>query len=265
MTLQADAHIVRARSIHKKFGAKTVFSGVSVAVGPGTIAGLVGPNGVGKTTLLRILSGLIEADAGTIVLNGVDLATNPDRARKQIGFVPDEPSLMEYLTAHELLMLAGSFHGLPKQQLRSHIRELLTLWDLARYEHELIRTFSHGMKQKLWITVALIPSPPILLLDEPLSGLDVYSCAVFKELLKLQASSGKAIIVSSHVLSLIEEICLRVIILARGSVAFDGAVADVLSVSKMEDAVLQLSLDSPDAGRVASELHQVFASIRANN
>ncbi|MGH9341921.1 MAG: ABC transporter ATP-binding protein [Acidobacteriota bacterium] len=251
---------VSVSSLRKRFGHNQVLDGVDLEICSGEIVGLIGANGAGKTTFLRILSSITEADSGRIQINGLDLVTKPDRARKQVGFVPDEPALMEHLTPHELLTLAGSFHGINDRELKKAITELLALWDLSRFQHDLIRNLSHGMKQKLWVSLALLPCPSILLLDEPLNGLDIYSCAILKELLRLRSASGTAILISSHVLALLQEICTRVVILANGRLVFNGTVAEALRISgTMEELVLAQASGLPEAKQVAKRLNDAFS------
>jgi len=254
--------LIFARAIRKNFGQKRVLAGVDLDVPAGSITGLVGPNGVGKTTLLRIVAGITEPDAGTVLVCGEDVSRGPDRTRHKVGFVPEEPLLTDYLTAHEVLMLVGSLHNMPAHTVRGAIRELLSLWNLSRQEHQLLRTFSHGMKQKVLVLMALLPSPPVLLLDEPLAGLDLYSSLVLKEILRLQSAAGKAILTSSHVLSLVEDVCDTIMILDRAEIVFRGPVLEAkASTSNLEAFVLRQVRDMVDPRETALQMHRTLAAV----
>jgi len=254
--------LILARAIRKSFGQRRVLAGIDLDVPAGSITGLVGPNGVGKTTLLRIVAGITEPDAGTILVCGEDISRGPDRIRHKVGFVPEEPLLMDYLTAHEALMLVGSLHNMPANTLREAVRELLYLWDLSRQEHQLLRTFSHGMKQKVLVLMALLPSPPVLLLDEPLAGLDLYSSLVLKELLRLQSAAGRAVLTSSHVLSLVEDVCDTIMILDRAEIVFRGPIlAAKGSASNLEAFVLRQVRDMVDPRATALQLQRTLAAV----
>ena len=252
---------VIVRSIHMSYGSHKVLKGVDLTVSSGTIVGLVGPNGVGKTTLLHIIAGLIAPDRGEVCLLGSQYS---DRQCSDwaLGLVPEEPTLLEHLTPHELIILKGVLAGLNKTNLESVLPELLASWSLLRHEHELIKTLSHGMKQKLQILLALLGCPQILLLDEPLSGLDVYSAGVLKQLLQGQAKAGKTIIISSHVLSLVTDICHRMVILSEGNICFDGPVVSCqYNGPSLEAFVLSHAAMLPEPARVAAKINHVLSSL----
>lgn len=222
---------IEAVDIAKSFGSKTALKGVGIRIEPGAIVGVVGPNGAGKTTLLQILCGILKPDRGSIKIHGINVTGQPERIRGIIAYLPEEADVMDYLTVEELLMLTGAVHGLSKLPLQRAIGDLLALWDLSDSRHQFLRNLSHGMKQRVLITVALLPSSDILLLDDPLNGLDLWSCAIIKDLIRKEALSGKAIAVSSHNLSLIREICRSVLILSNGMVSFSGEITLPLDVS----------------------------------
>jgi ABC-2 type transport system ATP-binding protein len=213
---------VIARAVSKSYGAISVLKDIDLELTPGSITGLVGPNGVGKTTLLRIIAGLAAPDQGTVIVCGRQVSCTIDDGDSPLGFVPDEPCLLEHLTPHELIALKGVLIGINRKRLESAIPKLLSSWDLLRHQHTLVKGLSHGMKRKLTILLTLLGSPEVLLLDEPLTGLDIFSASVLKSVLKLQAAAGRTVLVSSHVLPLVEDVCERMLILSRGIIAFDG-------------------------------------------
>lgn len=255
--------LVTVCSLNKSYGSLAVLKEISLTVDAGTILGLAGPNGVGKTTLLRIIGGLIPPDHGTIRLLGREVHSDRMQYERPVGFVPEEPALLEYLTAHELLSLTGELAGMDRSHVASALPALLDSWNLLRHEHDLIHRLSHGMKQKLMILLSLLGSPSILLLDEPLSGLDLHSAGILKKLLRKQADAGKAIIVSSHVLSLIADICDRMVILSRGVISWEGNLASLRdSAAGLEGFVLSHADTLPEPSDLAEKIHRLILSLK---
>ncbi|MFT7670281.1 MAG: ABC-2 type transport system ATP-binding protein, partial [Planctomycetota bacterium] len=202
--------------LSKSFDQKIVLSDVSFDVRPGEVLGLLGPNGAGKTTALRLLCGLIVPTSGNVEVCGHDAASDPLGARRSLSFVPDGAPLYANLSPTQHLALVGRLHGLSEERHREEGSRLLAALDLAERADDPVGQFSRGMRQKTALACALLPCPKLLVLDEPLSGLDAPTTAVFKEVLKTWARRGGAVIYTSHLLDVVERVCDRMVILNHG-------------------------------------------------
>jgi ABC-2 type transport system ATP-binding protein len=209
----------------KVYDAAPAVDGLSLAVEAGEILGLVGPNGAGKTTTLRCLAGILPPTSGRIVIAGYDLAAEPVAARQALAFVPDEPRLFENLTAMDHMRVVGRLWGVPDALARA--TELLAELGLAGQRDAFPSELSRGMKQKLMIATALLHKPQALVLDEPLTGLDPGAIRRMKRTILEQAAAGTAVLVSSHMLHLVQELCGRVAILQRGRKLFEGTLPEL--------------------------------------
>jgi ABC-2 type transport system ATP-binding protein len=217
--------VIEIRDLVKTYDGFTAVDGLSLRVAPGEILGLVGPNGAGKTTTLRCLAGIIPPTAGRIAIAGHDLETHPVEARRGLAFVPDEPRLFEYLTVADHLRIVARLYGVADFAQRSG--ELLAELDLADRREAFPAELSRGMKQKLMIAMALLHRPAALVLDEPLTGLDPGAMRRMKRTVTAQAAAGAAVLVSSHMLHLVQEICGRVAILQRGRKVLEGTLPEI--------------------------------------
>ncbi|HYK11145.1 MAG TPA: ABC transporter ATP-binding protein [Gemmatimonadales bacterium] len=200
---------------------------LSFSVAPGEVLGLVGPNGAGKTTTLRSLCGVIQPTRGTIEIGGVDLGRDPVRAKNQIAFMPDEPHLFDYLTVEEHLRFTARLYKATAAEDR--IPALLTELELSEKASALPTELSRGMRQKLVIACGLIHDPKALVFDEPLTGLDPAGIRRMKQTIVDRARQGAAVLLSSHLLHLVEEICTRVLILQRGRMVAIGTITEILA------------------------------------
>ncbi len=209
----------------KAYDGFVAVDGLSLSVAGGEIVGLVGPNGAGKTTTLRCLAGILPPTGGRIAVAGHDLETAPIEARRRLAFVPDEPRLFENLTVADHLKVIGRIYGIADAAERS--RELLAGFDLADRRDAFAAELSRGMKQKLMIALALLHRPSALILDEPLTGLDPGAIRHMKQTILDQARAGAAVLVSSHLLTLVQEICGRVVIVQRGRQVLAGTLAEI--------------------------------------
>ena len=208
-----------------------------------------------------MIAGLTAPDQGSVTICGRQASCATDDATL-VGFVPEEPCLLEHLTPHELIALKCVLLGIERRQIQSAIPELLSCFDLLRHQHVLVKGLSHGMKQKLTILLTLLGSPEVLLLDEPLTGLDVFSASVLKSVLKLQASANKTVLLSSHVLPLIEDVCQRMVILSRGTIVFDGpAKSPAGAGEKLEAFVLSHAETWNDPLAVAEKMNRTLAQV----
>jgi ABC-2 type transport system ATP-binding protein len=212
--------------VSKSFGPVAALSSVSFTVPAGQIVGLLGPNGAGKSTTMKAVLGLVRPDSGEIRLFGRTVSENPSESKRQVGYVPESPALYEFLTGAEYLDFVSDMYGLGADARRERIRQFLTGFELAGHEDSIISSYSQGMKQKVALIAAFVHRPKLLVLDEPLNGLDPRSARVTKDLLRnLAAHEGVAVLFSTHVLEIAQAICDRVVILDRGHVLASGTVA----------------------------------------
>jgi len=216
--------MISCRNVSKDYGSFRALDGLNLDVGEGEIYGLIGPNGAGKTTTIKLLVGLLKPTEGTVLINGIDVEKDGLEAKKFVGYIPDEPFLYERLTPSELMNFKGSLHGMAKDAIEQTKGELLDLLGMADYRNDLIESFSLGMRQRLAIAVALLPSPSIIIVDEPLVGLDPAGMKRVKEIFATLAGEGRTVFISTHMLHVVEEICTRVGVLNRGKLIVEGTV-----------------------------------------
>jgi len=217
--------MIRIENLVKVYGSTPAVDDLSLTVGSGEILGLVGPNGAGKTTTLRCLAGILPPTSGRIEIAGYDLKTAPEEARRRLAFVSDEPRLFENLTVMDHLRVVGRIYGIGDVAERS--TELLVRFELADRRDAFPSELSRGMKQKLMIAAALLHQPQALILDEPLTGLDPGAMRRMKRTIVEQAAAGTSVIVSSHLLHLVQEICGRIAILRTGRKVAEGTLAEI--------------------------------------
>lgn len=215
--------MIELRGISKRFSAFTVVNDVSFIAKPGEVLGYLGPNGAGKTTTIKMLAGLLEPTKGEILCDGRNIRADIYAYKKQLGYVPEQSEIYPHLNAYDYLVMVGRLRGLPERPLKAKVVEFLTILNLDQDMHGPISSYSKGMRQKVLITAALLHNPDVLLLDEPLSGLDVTTALVIRDLIQKLARENKTIIYSSHVLEVVEKVCSKVIILHQGNiVAYDS-------------------------------------------
>jgi ABC-2 type transport system ATP-binding protein len=239
--------MISVASFTKRYGEFTAVRDLSFTVEPGEVLGLVGPNGAGKTTTLRSLAGIITPSSGRIRIGGFDIATQPERAKALLAFIPDEPQLFEYLTVEEHLRFTSRLYGVADADRR--IAELLGELELQDKRAVLPAELSRGMKQKLAIACGLVHSPSALILDEPLTGLDPAGIRRMRATIAARARAGAAVLLSSHLLNLVEELCTRLLVIQRGQVVAIGTIAEIiagqpqLAGQGLEDIFLALTGD----------------------
>lgn len=217
--------MIEVQSLAKRYGAFTAVRDLSFSVRPGEVLGLVGPNGAGKTTTLRCLAGIIPVTSGSVQVAGHDLLTEPVEAKRHLAFFADEPRLFEYLTVRQHLAFVARIYGVRDHEALA--RPLLEELELSEKADELPSELSRGMKQKLVIACGLLHSPSVMFFDEPLTGLDPLGIRRMKDSIVRRAQAGAAIVLSSHLLHLLEEVCTNVLILKKGEKVADGTLADV--------------------------------------
>ncbi len=222
---------------------------------PGEVTGLLGPNGAGKSTLLRILVGILEAHHGDVQVQGFALPVDAFALKKTIGYVPEAAELYETLSALEFLEFCGRLHGLDEHVLQTRIETLLRGFGLLDDRLQRLGAYSKGMRQKVLITAALLHNPTMIVLDEPLTGLDTDSAVVVKRLLSALAAEGRTVLYSSHVLEVVERVCARVLILHRGAIIADGSPDELKSATHeatLEDVFRQVTEAADVEPRVAA-------------
>ena len=229
--------MLEVRGLTKRFNGIPVVEDVSFTLKPGEILGYVGPNGAGKSTTVKMIIGLLEPSEGQVRFQGRSVIEDLPGFQARIGYVPEEPHLYPHLSGREYLQLVGRLRGLPRGVLEPKIDEFLRLFSLWDDRHCSVSAYSKGMRQKILLSAALLHNPELLILDEPLSGLDVNTALVLRELVEGLAARGRMILYSSHVLDVLEKVCSRVLILCRGRVAAHDTIENLRE--KMHEASLE--------------------------
>ncbi len=217
--------MIEVNGLIKRYGEFTAVRELSFAAGPGEVLGLVGPNGAGKTSTLRCLAGIIPMTAGTVRIAGHDIAAEPVAAKRALAFFPDEPRLFDYLTVRQHLNFVARVYGVAHHEALA--QPLLEELEIADKADQLPGELSRGMKQKLAIACGLLHSPRVMFFDEPLTGLDPLGIRRMKDSIVKRARAGATIVLSSHLLHLLEEVCSHVLILKKGEKIADGTIAEV--------------------------------------
>ncbi|HEY4378882.1 MAG TPA: ABC transporter ATP-binding protein [Acidobacteriaceae bacterium] len=253
--------MLEIKALSKSYRRLPAIENVSFRVGPGEIVGYVGPNGSGKSTTVKIVTGLLESDSGQVLFEGQSIRTNLKAYRASFGYVPEEAHVYTHLSALEYLQLIGRLRSLPESLIDFKANRLLALLDLESWRHSPISLYSKGMKQRVLIAAALLHDPRLLIFDEPLSGLDVVSARLFKDLLQQLAAQGKAILYISHVLEVVEVVCDRVIVIAKGKILADAPPSELrtsLQLANLESVFAQL-VQQKDTQSVASDIARTMA------
>ncbi|MBA2355615.1 MAG: ABC transporter ATP-binding protein [Acidobacteria bacterium] len=254
--------MLEARHLVKRFFGVTVVDDVNFVVRPGEIVGCLGPNGSGKTTTARMLTGLLDPTRGSVFFDGSDINADPIGFRRRLGYVPEEPYLYPFLSGREYLELVGRLREMPAPLMAKKIAALLELFGLTGAVEQGIGSYSKGMKQKVLIIAAIMHDPDVLIFDEPDSGLDVTATLVLRHLVRALAARGKVVLYSSHVLEVVEKLCTRVVVIHRGRVVADDSVARLRSLmasSSLEEVFAQLVL-RVDPERTAGDIADVVAA-----
>jgi ABC-2 type transport system ATP-binding protein len=254
--------MLEANRLSKSYGSVPAVQNVSFCLEPGQVLGYLGPNGSGKSTTVKMLTGLLQPTDGQVTHNHKDIHKNLTAYRKRLGYVPEEAHLYPYLTGEEYLDMVGTLRAMPEPRRKSRIDSLLQLFSLAPHRHVSLGSYSKGMRQRILLISALMDNPDVLILDEPMSGLDVTSSLVLKNLIQKLSARGKAIFFCSHVLEVVEKICSQVIILRKGQVMVYGRTVEVLQSigqSTLEASFLQLT-EGRDVAQIANEIVEVVVA-----
>jgi len=230
--------VILVEALVKTFGSFRAVDGVSLDVKPGEIHGFLGPNGAGKTTTIRMIAGLLKPSSGRVSIDGHDLASEPEAAKRSLGFIPDRPFLYEKLTAAEFLRFHGGLYGLEGGPVEERTRELLALFELSGWAHELVESFSHGMKQRLVMCSAFLHRPQAVLVDEPMVGLDPRGARLIKDVFRVMSRRGVAILMSTHTLEVAEQMCDSISIIQGGRIIARGTVPELHALAGTDDPQL---------------------------
>ena len=232
--------MVELQGFTRRYGEFTAVDGISLSIPGGLIYGLLGPNGAGKSTTVKCVTGILRPSAGSIVVEGIDVAQRPIEVKRLVGYVPESPVLFRTLTGRETLTLAGRLHHLEEEALAARAEELLEAFGLAQKADEQVQGYSRGMAQKVAIAAALIHNPRVVVLDEALAGLDASAAAVLKRLLRSLADSGRTVIFCSHVLEVVERLCDKVAIINDGKLVLETEMAELRHGSEtLEDTFVR--------------------------
>lgn len=249
--------MIRIRGLVKRFGSLEAVKKLDLSVPPGEIFGFLGPNGAGKTTTVRMLCGLIKPTEGRIVVAGFDMAERAIEAKRAVGLVPDEPFVYPKLSGAEYLRFIGELYGVPLPEARRRIPELLEMFELGGWGGELVESYSHGMRQKLVIAGVLLHQPKVLLLDEPMVGLDPKSARMTKDIFLTLAARGTTIFMCTHILEIAEKLCDRIGIMIAGELRALGTLEDLRGLARPAPK----AHDPPCGPAPRSDLEDVFLSL----
>jgi ABC-2 type transport system ATP-binding protein len=234
------ANLVQFTAVTRAFGERYALRDLDLDVREREVLGLIGPNGAGKTTALRILCGLLEPTSGRATIGGHDTREDPLAARRMLAFVPDGAPLYANLSPRQHLALVGRLHGLDEDRIASEGTRLLAALDLDGRADDPVGTFSRGMRQKAALACAILPRPKLLVLDEPLNGLDAPTTAVFKEVLRAWAARGGSVLYTSHLLDVAERVCDRIAILAEGKLVGVGTMDELRTLAGRDGTLEQV-------------------------
>lgn len=242
------------RNVSRRYGDFIAVRELNLAVDEGTIFGFLGPNGAGKTTTMKMICGLIRPSEGAITVDGFDVVKSPIDVKKRIGYVPDRPHLYEKLTAQEYMYFIAGLYGIDSAHGKRKAKELIELFGLGHVSHKLVESFSHGMKQRLVMASVLLHEPRLMVVDEPMVGLDPKGARLLKDVLQTQAhENGMTVLLSTHTLDVADEVCDRVAVINHGQLVASGTTDELRHETgtqgqRLEEVFLQLTQESQAPG-----------------
>jgi ABC-2 type transport system ATP-binding protein len=252
--------MLELQNLSKSFRGIPAVEEASFKIGAGEIVGFLGPNGAGKSTTVKMIAGMLRPNAGRVLFDGRDIREDMPAFRRAIGYVPEEAHLYGYMSGFEYLQLVGRLRGFGEALIEQKAAALLKLLQLESSQYSPISTYSKGMRQRVLIAAALLHDPRLLIFDEPLSGLDVISARLFKDLLEMLVEQGKAVLYISHVLEVVEQVCSRVVVIAKGKILADARPSELtqlMSLPNLESVFAQL-VQQQETATVARQIVEVM-------
>lgn len=249
--------MIELQGLTKRYGGFTAVDGLTLQIPAGELFGFLGPNGAGKTTTLRMIAGILLPTKGRVRIAGVDMTKDPIGAKAQLGFIPDRPFIYEKLTGAEFLRFVAGLYGQSGPEVERRGSELLSLFDLDTWRDELVESYSHGMRQKLIIASAFVHRPRVIVVDEPMVGLDPKAARILKDLFREYVRRGHTVMMSTHTLEVAESLCDRIGIMARGQLKAVGTMDELRSESREDGEALEsifLRLTGESAARELMEV-----------
>jgi ABC-2 type transport system ATP-binding protein len=231
--------MIELKNLTKRYGSVLAVNNINLSIPKGEIFGFIGPNGAGKTTTIRMMGGVLAPTEGSVIIEGINMADDPESVKRRIGFIPDRPFLYEKLTAMEFLRFSADLYGVEDGVFMVKARTLLEKFSLYEWAYDLIESYSHGMKQRLIFSAALLHDPTVIVVDEPMVGLDPAGIKMVKDMFRELAANGTTIFMSTHTLTVAENICDRIGIIHKGSLIAIGTTGDLKRSAGVEEADLE--------------------------
>ncbi len=231
--------MIELQHLSKNYSKTVAVNDLTLNIQTGEVFGFIGPNGAGKTTTIKMMGGILEPSSGVVLICGVNMKTEPERAKSKIGFIPDQPYLYEKLTGMEFLNFTADLYKMNNEAFIQKAQDKLDMFSLSDWSNELIEAYSHGMKQRLIMAAALLHDPEVIIVDEPMVGLDPAAIKLVKELFRNLASEGVTIFMSTHSLNVAEDVCDRIGIINKGSLIVTGTIEDLRQHADVMDAGLE--------------------------
>ncbi len=231
--------MIELKNLTKKFGSVVAVNQLNLSISEGEIFGFIGPNGAGKTTTLRMMSGILAPTEGSVMIDGINMARQPEKAKQRMGYIPDRPFLYEKLTGMEFLRFTADLFGVEDGLFKEKSESLLKKFSIYDWRDELIESYSHGMKQRLIISAALLHEPKALIIDEPMVGLDPAGIRMIKNLFRDLSEKGTTLFMSTHTLSVAEDVCDRIGVIHKGKLIAIGTVEDLKDSARVEEGDLE--------------------------
>lgn len=253
--------VISIQNLRKSYGSKEILKGISLEVYPGQVLGYIGPNGAGKSTTVKVLCGLLTDYEGDVRVKGISIKEDPLKVKSLVGYVPELAELYEVLTPLEFLQLMGSLYGLDETICNERIEKMMAAFGLQANLNQRMDTFSKGMRQKVLIASGLLHNPDIIILDEPLSGLDANSVIIIKELISKLAKDGKTIFYCSHMMDVVEKVSDRIVLINQGEVVADGSFEELKQQQgnkSLEQIFAGLTSPSDSLSQAADQLMRAF-------
>ncbi len=231
--------MIELRNLTKRFGKNLAVNRLNLSISRGEIFGFVGPNGAGKTTTLRMMGGILAPSEGTVLIDGINMAEDPEKAKRRIGYIPDRPFLYEKLTGMEFLRFTADLYGLEEPFFNRKSKELLKQFSLEEWGNDLIESYSHGMKQRLILSAVLLHEPKVIIIDEPMVGLDPAGIRMVKTLFRHLAQKGTTLFMSTHTLSIAENVCDRIGVIHKGVLIATGTIEQLRQRVQLQEGDLE--------------------------